>query len=60
MFDTQTVFLHFIIYFLLSILSGVFISKLVEQPFLKIRDKYFPSRSKAVAIQVNVPSEMVQ
>lgn len=36
------VILLFAVYVFLSVLIGIFISKLIEIPFLKIRDKYFP------------------
>ncbi len=37
--------LYFIIYFCSSILVGIVLSKLIEIPFLKLRDKYFPKRT---------------
>lgn len=39
------VLLSFVVYAFLSITLGIFISKLVEQPMLRIRDKYFPRRA---------------
>lgn len=35
----------FWIYFVLSIASAVIVSKIIEFPFLKIRDRYFPART---------------
>ncbi len=37
--------LYFIIYFCGSILAGILLSKLIELPFLDLRDKYFPKRT---------------
>ncbi|MEP7077047.1 MAG: acyltransferase [Acidobacteriota bacterium] len=39
--------LSFCIYFVLSIFLGVLLSKLIETPMLKLRDKWFPRRSPA-------------
>lgn len=56
--------IEFIGYFLFSILAGVVTSRLIEIPFLKIRNKYFPSRSKAIFNQTqiispsNIPAEI--
>jgi peptidoglycan/LPS O-acetylase OafA/YrhL len=38
-------FLYYTLSFSLSILIGIILSKLIEIPFLKIRDKFFPSRT---------------
>jgi peptidoglycan/LPS O-acetylase OafA/YrhL len=44
-------------YYLVSIIStlilGIFLSKLIEYPFLQLRDKLYPSRSKAL---VKIPA----
>jgi peptidoglycan/LPS O-acetylase OafA/YrhL len=40
-------FVNFLIYMAGSILMGVVFTKLIEKPFLKIRDKYFPSVTTA-------------
>ncbi len=37
--------LYFIIYFCGSIIAGILISKLIEIPFLKMRDRFFPKRT---------------
>jgi peptidoglycan/LPS O-acetylase OafA/YrhL len=39
-------YFSYIFYFVISIVSGVVISKLIEYPMLALRDKYFPSRSR--------------
>lgn len=36
----------FAIYVLLSIFFGILISKIIEQPFLRLRDRYFPPKTK--------------
>jgi peptidoglycan/LPS O-acetylase OafA/YrhL len=38
-----------IVYYILSILAGVLISEVIEQFTLKMRDKYFPSRSQVLS-----------
>ena len=43
---------YYIAFFSLSIIVGILISKIVEYPVLRFRDKYFPSRSKSL-----VPAE---
>ncbi len=50
----------FIIYLLLSCLVGAFFSKFIEYYFLKIRDKYYPSRSGTINPSVeNLPQKTV-
>ena len=44
LFGTDTPILHFIIYFWGSIFLGMFVSRLLEIPCLKLRDKYYPRR----------------
>lgn len=39
-----------------SILVGIGMAKLVEYPFLRLRDKWYPSRSKAVAVEAPAES----
>ena len=39
-------YLYLITYILLSIIIGTFVSKIVEYPVLKLRDRYYPSMSK--------------
>jgi peptidoglycan/LPS O-acetylase OafA/YrhL len=36
---------YYVVYLSSSIIVGIIMSKIIEYPFLKIRDKYFPSRS---------------
>lgn len=43
---TLPVVLSFVVYFAGSILLGVLASRLVEIPLLRVRDRYFPRRSK--------------
>jgi hypothetical protein len=38
-------YLSFALYFSLSLLTGFIVAKLIEIPFLKIREVYFPKRS---------------
>jgi peptidoglycan/LPS O-acetylase OafA/YrhL len=38
--------IYFAAYFIGSFLLGILLSKIIEYPFIRIRDKYFPSRSK--------------
>jgi peptidoglycan/LPS O-acetylase OafA/YrhL len=49
-------FLYYPLSFFLSILTGIGLSKLIEIPFLKIRDKFFPSRTN-LSLQT-VPSSV--
>ncbi|MCB9225118.1 MAG: acyltransferase [Crocinitomicaceae bacterium] len=37
--------INFLIYFILSIFLGILMSKIIEQPFLKLRDKKFPKQA---------------
>lgn len=37
--------IHFLIYFVMSVFWGAFISRYFESPFLKIRNRYYPSRA---------------
>ena len=39
-------YMYYIAFFTLSIAVGVLMSKAIEYPVLRLRDKYFPSRSK--------------
>ena len=42
---------HLFIYMIGSLIVGVLMAKLIEMPVLRIRDRYFPSRSqKEVAL----------
>jgi len=38
--------LEFVVYFIVSILLGILMTKLIEAPFLKIRDRIVPRRAK--------------
>lgn len=40
--------IEFVLYFFTSIFLGILVSKIIEIPFLKLRDKYFPRRAKAI------------
>ena len=44
------IFVDFIAFFVVSITLGIVLSKLIEIPFLKLRDKYFPRRQKDVVL----------
>jgi peptidoglycan/LPS O-acetylase OafA/YrhL len=37
-----------VIYITIAITTGIVYSKLIEYPFLKLRDKYFPSKAKSI------------
>ncbi len=44
----MNVYLHISIYVVFAIAFGVLMSKLIEMPVLKLRDRFFPSRAEAV------------
>ena len=41
-----TYWIYLVSYVIASFVIGIFLSKIIEYPFIKIRDKYFPTRSK--------------
>jgi peptidoglycan/LPS O-acetylase OafA/YrhL len=43
----------FIVFFVVSIVLGITMSRLVEIPFLAIRDKYFPRRDRTMIVPVD-------
>jgi len=45
-FNFEQLYIGNTIYFIFSILIGVFLAKLIEIPFLKIRDKFYPKMLK--------------
>ncbi len=47
-FHFFTGYKYYIVYFLLSIIIGILVSKIIEYPVLQLRDRYFPSKSKAL------------
>lgn len=47
-------FLYYTVSFSGSIISGIALSKLIEFPFLKIRDKFFPSRTNILLNPVTI------
>jgi peptidoglycan/LPS O-acetylase OafA/YrhL len=38
--------LYYLLFFSLAIVTGILLSKTIEYPFLRLRDRWFPSRSK--------------
>ena len=41
-FKTINGYILVFIYFVFAIITGIILGKLIEIPFLKLRDKYFP------------------
>ena len=41
-----TYWIYIVVYVIGAFVLGIFLSKIIEYPFIKMRDKYFPSRSK--------------
>jgi len=52
--------LFFFIYFFSSIFFAIGMSKLIEQQFLKYRDKHFPTRSRALQLKNNTETTPVK
>lgn len=43
-FFERNTFWCYTVYFLLAMVGGIIVSKVIEYPFLKLRERYFPSR----------------
>jgi peptidoglycan/LPS O-acetylase OafA/YrhL len=49
--------LEFLLYAVASIICGIIMAKLIEQPVLKLRNRYFPARGEAVE-RPDIPSAL--
>ena len=44
-------YIYFVLYLIIAVLVGVIFTKIIEGPFLKFRDRYYPSRGKAFVLR---------